>query len=182
MILSHVVAVGQKNLVIGNKNTLPWGNIPGDRKYFRNLTTNHPIIMGRKTFNSLNDTPLPRRHNIVISRAVSAFKMALFHENVTFTSSIKEAISFCKENFPDEPEVFIIGGSEIYKESMPLISKIYLTLIHHDFEGDTFYPEIPKKFKEISREDKFDSCPTGGKHAYYYSFIVLQNSNFSIEF
>lgn len=169
MILSHVVAMS-KNRVIGNNNSIPW-NIPEDRKYFRNLTLNHSIIMGRKTFNSLNNKPLPKRHNVVVSRTLHSFSSV---DGIPFCESIKKAISICKEKSPEEKEAFIIGGAEIYKESMPLISKIYLTLIHHNFEGDTFYPEIPQEFKEISRIDKFDS--------YYYSFIIYENSNFSIEF
>lgn len=173
MILSHVVAMA-KNGVIGKNNTIPW-NLPEDRKYFRNLTLNHPIIMGRKTFESLK-TPLPKRTNIVISRTLKTI------EGCQVFSSLKDAINYCKQRFPNEKEVFIIGGSEIYKESMPLISKIYLTEIHQNFDGNAFYPEMPKEFDRIKREDRFDSNPTKGTTALHYSFMIYENQLFTVNF
>jgi len=166
MILSHVVATS-KNNVIGSNNKIPW-DLPEDRKYFRNLTLNHPIILGRKTYESIGK-PLPKRPNIVISRTLKQI------EGCKVCSSLKEAIDYCSQQYPTENEIFIVGGAEIYKESMPLISKIYLTLINQNFEGDTLYPEIPSEFQEISRIEKFDS-------GLYYSFLVFKNENFTINF
>ena len=132
-ICSHIVAVSQNN-VIGIKNKLPW-NIPEDLKFFRNKTKGRTVIMGRKTFESLG-SPLPQRLNIVISRSQ-------IFEGVIMANDIDEAIKKAqKEKNPHE--FFIIGGGEIYKQSLDKVQKIYLTRIYKKYEGDAFYPEVPE--------------------------------------
>ena len=129
----HIVAAASNN-VIGIQNKLPW-NIPEDLKFFKNKTKACTVIMGRKTFESLG-FPLPQRKNIVISRSQT-------FEGVIMAFNIEEAIKKAqKEKNPDE--IFIIGGAEIYKQSLNKVQKIYLTRIHKNYEGDTFYPEVPK--------------------------------------
>jgi len=130
---SHIVAVSQNN-VIGVQNKLPW-NIPEDLKFFRNKTRGRTVIMGRKTFESLG-SPLPQRLNIVISRSQ-------IFEGVIMAVNMDEAIGKAqKEKNPHE--IFIIGGGEIYKQSLSKVQKIYLTRIYRNYKGDVFYPEVPE--------------------------------------
>lgn len=132
-ICSHIVAASTNN-VIGVRNKLPW-NIPEDLKFFKDKTQGHTVIMGRKTFESLGK-PLPQRINIVVSRSQN-------FDGVVMVSTVDEAIIRAqKEKGPDE--IFIIGGGEIYRQSLNKVQKIYLTRIHKDYEGDAFYPEVPK--------------------------------------
>ncbi|RZL54772.1 MAG: dihydrofolate reductase, partial [Pedobacter sp.] len=113
--VSIVVAVSENN-AIGKDNQLLW-HLPADLKHFKEITTGHPIIMGRKTYDSIG-RPLPNRRNIVITRTTN-----LSIENVEVVNTLEEAISLCK----DEKEIFIIGGAEIYKHALPLTNRIYLT-------------------------------------------------------
>lgn len=160
MKLSLIVAVA-KNHVIGNKNQLIW-HLPNDLKQFRRLTTGHCIIMGRKTFESIGK-PLPNRTSVIISRNPD-FKI----EGCITVDSLENAISEAKKI--ENEEAFIIGGAEIYRLSLPLVDKIYLTEVHHSFEGDTTFPEIDKSiWQEIHRED----FETDEKHQYPYSFVEL---------
>ena len=135
----HVVAMAQ-NKVIGKNNKLPW-HFSADLKFFKNLTIGHTVIMGRKTFDSIGK-PLPNRENIVISRLPQKDK-----PGVEFAIAIDEALGRAQNE-----KIFIIGGAQIFKETLNLINGIYLTLIHQDFEGDAYYPGIPAGFREVSRE------------------------------
>jgi dihydrofolate reductase len=160
MKLSLIVAVAQNN-VIGHNNQLIW-HLPNDLKQFKRLTTGHCIIMGRKTFDSIGK-PLPNRTSIIISRNPD-FQI----DNCLTVSSLNEAIKKAKEL--GETEAFIIGGAEIYRLSLSLVDKIYLTEVHHTFEGDTFFPEIDKNsWQETHRED----FETDEKHLYKYSFVEM---------
>jgi len=142
-ICAHIVAASQNN-VIGMQNKLPW-NIPEDLKFFRDKTRDRTVIMGRKTFESLG-APLPRRLNIVISRSQ-------IFEEVIMASTIDEAIEKARKE-KNAHEFFIIGGGEIYKQSLNKIQKIYLTRIYRNYEGDSFYPEVPKdQFRLIEQLD-----------------------------
>lgn len=132
-ICSHIVAVSQNN-VIGMQNKLPW-NIPEDLKFFKGKTRDRTVIMGRKTFESLG-SPLPQRLNIVISRSQ-------IFAGVIMAETIEEAIKKAQRE-KNPHEIFIIGGGEIYKQSLDKIQKIYLTRIYKDYVGDAFYPEVPK--------------------------------------
>lgn len=147
MILSLISAMS-KNRVIGLNNSLPW-DIPEDLKYFKDQTKGKIMIMGRKTFDSLPGL-LPKRFHVVISRTEKSTDNNL----VKFVKTLEEAIDYSEfllknQNWPEE--VFIIGGGEIYKQSLSVANKIYLTEIENEYKGDTFFPEFDKEiFKKIS--------------------------------
>ena len=139
--ISIIVAIAE-NYVIGDKNALLW-NIKEDMRRFRTTTTGHPVIMGRKTFESIG-RPLPKRTNVVITRGDATF------EGCEMAHSLEEAIAM----FPADEEVFIIGGAQIYKQALPLVDKLYLTIVHRDYEGDTSFPSIDfSQWREVARED-----------------------------
>lgn len=129
-----VVAVGQNN-EIGYQNQLLW-HLPKDLKHFKELTTGHPIIMGRKTYESIGK-PLPNRTNIVVSR-----QNDWFQEGILIVGTIKEAVKFAKKI---DEEVYIIGGGSIYEQTLELADKIELTLVEGSFEADTFFPKLDEK-------------------------------------
>lgn len=128
--ISIIVAVANDG-VIGGGNQLLW-HISEDLRRFKAITSNHPVIMGRKTFESLG-RPLPNRINVVISRNAS-----LIIEGCTVVGSLEQAVAM----FPPREEVFIIGGGEIYRAAMPLADKLYITFVEHSYEGDTYFPDI----------------------------------------
>ena len=142
----HVVAVS-KNGVIGKNGQLPW-SFPADLKFFKNLTTGHTVIMGRRTFDSIGK-PLPNRENIVISRHPRPETAG-----VKFAEGVDQAL-----RRPQKGKIFIIGGASIYRETAHLIDGIYLTRIDRDYEGDTFYSGVPDGFSEVSREKLQDNPP-----------------------
>lgn len=138
---SIIVAVAQ-NGVIGGGNQLLW-HISEDLQRFKRITSGHPVIMGRKTFESLG-RPLPNRHNVVITR-----QKDYAPEGVTVVGSLEEALAL----FPPDEEVFITGGGEIYRQAMPAADKLYITIVHRAYEGDTHFPEIdPGLWRETFRE------------------------------
>lgn len=144
MILSHIVAVSENN-AIGVKNGLPW-DIPEDLKFFKEKTLNSVIIMGRKTFESIG-RPLPKRINIVISKTAA---QSDFPEGVQLVSSIEEGVTLAKKlgDQNNLKEIFIVGGGEIYKQSLSFVDKVYLTRIHTTVEADAFYPVLtPEEFE-----------------------------------
>jgi dihydrofolate reductase len=149
MILSQVAAMA-RNRVIGKNNKLPW-NLPEDMKFFREKTKGHILILGRKTFDSLGK-PLPGRMHIVISR------QALTSENplVIYVTNLQQGFEEIKRisaSWPDE--VMIIGGSEIYRQTLPLIDRIYLTVIDQDFDGDAHFPEFSEKEFSLLEQRNF---------------------------
>jgi dihydrofolate reductase len=149
MIFSHVVACSE-NQAIGKNGQIPW-HLSSDLKYFKRITMGHTMIMGRKTFVSIGK-PLPGRFSIVVSRA--SFK-EFDGEHSAGVPTIEEALQKA-EILSDKwgHECFIVGGGEIYKQTLDKTDKIYLTKIHKQVEGDTFYPEIDlTKFAEVSKED-----------------------------
>ncbi|GGE59152.1 dihydrofolate reductase [Priestia taiwanensis] len=147
-----------ENRLIGKDNDLPW-RLPAELAYFKRTTMGQPIIMGRKTYESIG-RPLPGRENIVVTRN-SDFTA----EGVTVVHSLHEALEQTKET-----EAFVIGGAQIYKEALPLASRLYVTHIHHAFEGDTYFPEIPKEWKVISSEKGLND----EKNPYDYDFVVYE--------
>lgn len=155
MILSHIVAAA-KNGVIGTQNSLPW-ELPEDMKFFREKTKGHIMIMGRKTYDSFGGKPLPQRFHIVITRheTQSAFP------NVVYVKSIPEALEKARTVLKQYPEeVFIIGGGEIYSQTMNIVDRIYLTRIDKDFDGDAIYPMIPQSdFSLEEKKDRQDPIP-----------------------
>ncbi|MES3019437.1 MAG: dihydrofolate reductase [Bacteroidota bacterium] len=130
MKISLIVATDEQN-GIGKNNQLPW-HLPADLKHFKTLTTGHPIIMGRKTFESIGKA-LPNRRNIVISR-----QSGYTAEGADVVSSLRDAFDLCE----DESEAFVIGGAQIFEQSLSQADILYLTVIHHHFEADTFFPKI----------------------------------------
>ena len=156
MTLSLIVAVDENN-GIGKDNKLPW-HLPADLKHFKALTTGHPIIMGRKTFESIGKA-LPNRRNIVISRQTDYFA-----EGISVVSSLDEAFRICQT----DDESFVIGGAEIFTYALPLANILYLTVIHHEFNADTFFPEINK---ENWIEAENTNHEPDEKNIYAYTFI-----------
>ena len=141
MIVSAIVAATE-NWVIGRNNDIPW-YLSNDLKYFKKTTLNHHIIMGRNTYASIG-RPLPKRTNIVLTRN-------LFYviQNCLMAHSIQEALELAYDN--GEKEAFIIGGGKIYQDSFDLLDRIYLTVVHTELEGDTFFPKLDSTdWKEVS--------------------------------
>lgn len=164
MILSVIVAMAH-NRVIGLNNQMPW-HLPADLAWFKKNTLNKPVIMGRKTFESIG-RPLPNRHNIVISRRIESIDNKI--SNVSWVKSIDEAISLAQEQQPDE--VFIIGGGNIYQQILPLIDFLYLTHIDAELQGDTYFPDyLPEQWQVIYQQDH----QADEKNSYPYQFKILQ--------
>ena len=158
MIISLVVAASENN-AIGKNNALLW-TLPNDMKFFKNITWGMPVIMGRKTFDSVGK-PLPNRRNIVVTR------QDIKIQGCEVVKSIDEAIALCE----GEDEVFIGGGAEIYRQAMDKTDRIYLTIVHKMFDADTFFPEIDfKKWVETEHEDH----QPDEKNKLAYSFITLE--------
>ena len=157
MIVSLIVAVAE-NRVIGKDNDLIW-DFPKDMRFFKEKTSGHHVIMGRKNFESIPTKyrPLPNRTNIIVTRQQN------YHaDNTIVVNSIEEGLKIASENNDNEP--FIIGGGEIYEIALKkdLVDKIYLTKIHKEFIGDTFFPVLDEKWKESNRidneSDKHHEC------------------------
>jgi dihydrofolate reductase len=157
--LSHIVAASENN-IIGANNELPW-KLPNDFKYFKNKTWGMPAIMGRNTFESLKKD-LPGRINIVVTK-----KKDWHPDNVFVVHDIDEAIEKAKES--DAKEIFIIGGGEIFKQTMEKINRIYLTRVHTIVEGDTSYPELDTSQWTLINAESF---PADEKNNYPYTFEV----------
>tara|TARA_B100001996_G_scaffold14194_1_gene11824 strand:+ start:619 stop:1125 length:507 start_codon:yes stop_codon:yes gene_type:complete len=148
MMISLIAAVA-KNGVIGNEGDLPW-NLPSDLKKFKEITDNKPIIMGRKTWDSIG-RPLPNRDNIIISRNIN-----LEIEGGIICLSPDKAISIAKIKANERgcEEIMVIGGGYIYQEFMGIADKLYITEVDLEIEGDAYFPKIDTElFKEISREE-----------------------------
>lgn len=161
--ISIIVAVAS-NHAIGKDNQLLW-HIPDDLKRFKALTTGHTIVMGKRTFESLPIRPLPNRRSIVITdipgETIHGCEMAY---------SIDEAISLME----DGAENFIIGGGMVYRQFMPLAHRLYLTIVHKDFEADTFYPEIDySEWTEASKE----TIDATGRLGFSYSYIIYNRKS-----
>lgn len=161
MKISIIVAVDE-NWVIGKRGGLPW-RLPADLKHFKTLTVGHTVIMGRRTYDSIG-RPLPDRINIVLSASKN-----LSIPGCIMAKSIKEAIDFS----PEDREVFIIGGAEIYNQFLPFVQRVYLTRIHYKFDGDIFFPKLDlSEWREIQRED----FKSDDKNLYDYSFVILEKT------
>lgn len=159
MTLSLIVAVAD-NGVIGQHNGLPW-RLPGDLQRFKALTLGKPMIMGRKTFDSIGK-PLPGRASIVITRQAN-----LELPGCTVVDSVPAALVAAGA----APEIMVIGGADIYRQSLPQAQRIYLTRVHATVEGDAVFPALNlTDWREVARED----YPADDRHVYAYSFIVLE--------
>lgn len=150
--VAAVVAIG-RNRELGKGNRLLW-RIPSDVQRFRDLTRGHPLIMGRKTFESIlsyRGTPLPDRTNIVITRD-RAYDVSQYGDEVVVAHSLEEALDIAKDK-PGSEEIHIGGGAALYQEAMPHITKLYLTLIDGSKEADTFFPPYEQDFtKKVFEE------------------------------
>ena len=162
MIISLIVAMDE-NKVIGYKNKLPW-SLPSELKYFRETTKGKPVIMGRKTYESIG-RPMPERLNIIVTRDTS-YKA----DNCIVVNSKEDAVNAAKGN----NEIMVIGGAEIYRLFLPIANRLYLTKVHGLFEGDTHFPEfnenewveVREKFVEKDNENK-----------YSYTIIVFERKS-----
>ncbi|MBI3576081.1 MAG: type 3 dihydrofolate reductase [Gammaproteobacteria bacterium] len=155
-----IIAALAENRVIGVNNTLPW-RLPNDLKHFRRLTTGHAIILGRKNYESIGK-PLPERTNIVITRNRD-FRAT----GCLVAHSLDEALTLAG----NDPEIFVIGGAEIYRAALARTNRLYLTRVHATIAGDTHFPEFDEtEWREISRERH----ERDERHAYDYSFVVLE--------
>jgi dihydrofolate reductase len=181
--VSSIVAMAQ-NRVIGKDNTLIW-HIPADLKHFKKTTMGKPIIMGRKSYESIGK-PLPGRANIVVSRSFKTLSVEgtshfsamesvapdLYKqtdEGPFLYTTIDEAIAAAKQTAQKQnlDEIFITGGGEIYKQTLPITERLYLTLIHKDYEGDTFFPAFDWNEWNITSEEKHEGDPA-------FTFFTLE--------
>ncbi len=156
MIISLIAAMDE-NQLIGSNNNLHW-HLPADMKFFKETTSGHHVLTGRKNYESIPEKfrPLKDRVNLIVSRS------KLNYPGAQVFSTIADAIDFAHQS--GEKELFIIGGCEIFKQTLSLADRIYITLIHHVFEGDVFFPEIDwrnwniqsKIFHQADEKNKFD--------------------------
>ena len=164
MIISLIAAVAENN-VIGKDNNLPW-HLPTDMKYFRDTTMGHCVIMGRKNYDSipLKYRPLDGRTNIVVTR-----QKDFIAKDCIVVNSMERALEVAKEK--NESEVFVIGGADIYKQTIDIADKVYYTKIHHTFDGDAFFPIVDERtWKLVSKKD----VAADEKNKFSFSFCVYQ--------
>lgn len=157
--VSAIVAAADSN-AIGKDNRLLW-HLPNDLQFFKRTTLGHPIIMGRKTYESVGK-PLPNRRNIIITRQPDYAV-----EGAEVVHSLQEALALCIGN----AEVFIVGGAEIYKQALPILGRIYITRVHTELTGDTFFPDFDEREWVLISEE--NHAPDE-RHAYAYTFMVYE--------
>lgn len=158
-----LIAAMAENRVIGVNNALPW-RLPADLRHFRQLTTGHHVIMGRRNYESIGK-PLPERTNIVITRNPA------YHAP---GCRVKHSLADALRDSGDDPEVFVIGGAEIYRQAIEHADRIYLTLVHADIRGDTFFPEFDmREWRETSRTRH----EADEKNPHAYSFMTYDRRN-----
>lgn len=156
--ISLIVAVAQ-NGVIGDRNALLW-HIAEDLRNFRRITSGHPVVMGRKTYESLG-RPLPNRTNVVVTR------QTLELPGCTVVHSLEEALRL----FPAEEECFVIGGAQIYAQALPLADRFYLTRVEHPYEGDTRFPDwSPDQWRLVASE----AFPCGADYPHPFRFETYE--------
>ena len=160
-LVSILVATDERG-AIGRDGGLPW-HLPNDPKRFKSLTMGKPIVMGRKTWDSIG-RPLPGRLNVVITRQ-AGYAAA----GVTIVPSLEAALAAAGQ----AEEICVIGGAEIYQQALPMTERIHLTRIHATVPADTFFPALESKdWREVGREDH----PADEKHAYAYSFLEVRRA------
>ncbi len=155
-----LIAAQAENRVIGLDNEMPW-HLPEDLQYFKQVTLGKPVIMGRKTFESIG-RPLPGRTNIVVTR-----QPEWRAEGVVAASGLEQALCLAERESPDE--LMVIGGAQIYAEALPLAKRIYLTQIHKKVEGDAWFPELSDQWELVSRRDGHSDKQDLG-----YSFLTFE--------
>ncbi|HUX85161.1 MAG TPA: dihydrofolate reductase [Chitinophagaceae bacterium] len=159
------IAAASSNDVIGLGNRLPW-KLPADLRYFKNVTWGMPVIMGRKTYESV-DCPLPGRINIVVTS-----NREWKRDQVQVAPNVEAAIRLARE--ARTREIFIAGGAAIFREAFDLLDRIYLTRINARLEGDAFFPPIPESEWALKKDDPF---PADDKNPYDYSFQVWERKS-----
>ena len=166
MTLALVVAMTQ-NRVIGRANTMPW-HLPSELQFFKQITLGKPIIMGRKTHQSIGRV-LPGRQNIVVSRNAD-LQLA---PGCILVASLEDALRTARLAAGSTGEIMLIGGAELYRQGLPLADRIYLTRVEAEIEGDTFFPELPAaQWHEVWRE----SFPADERHAYPHTRCLLERT------
>ncbi|RTQ48185.1 dihydrofolate reductase [Hymenobacter gummosus] len=159
--MTSIVVARADNGVIGRDNQLPW-HLPADLRHFKQLTSGHPVVMGRRTYESIG-RPLPGRRNIVVTRQLD-WQAA----GVETAASVLGALELARQS---DEEVFVIGGAEIYREALPAVDVVYLTEVHAAPTGDAVLPEFgADTWREVSRERH----EPDDKHAHAFSFVTLQ--------
>ncbi len=158
--ISFVVAMDENNVIGANKD-LPWPYLPKDMKFFKDTTMNGTMFMGRKTYEAIG-RPLPNRKSVVLTRGEDTFPEEV--EVVSDFSYVKEY----EDKHPDE-ELYVIGGGVVFKETMPIADRLYVTYIHGSFEGDTYFPEINEDEWELTSESFVEADED---HAYSMTFAV----------
>lgn len=159
--ISLIVAMS-KNRVIGKNNTLPW-RMPLEMKHFRDTTMGHHLIIGRRTFESMGSNPIPGRITIVVSNSLSTNTC-----NCTVANTLDEALLIASKS--TDNEIFIGGGSKIFEESFHKADRMYLTIIHADIEGDTFFPEFDQNLWTITSTRYYKA---DYKHAYDWEIKIF---------
>ncbi|WEJ62041.1 type 3 dihydrofolate reductase [Thiomicrorhabdus lithotrophica] len=158
-----MIAAMAKNRVIGLDNDMPW-HLPDDLRFFKATTTGKPVVMGRKTFESIGSKPLPNRPNYVISRQADFVAIG-----ATVFSSVDEAL----QELSEHEEVIIMGGGQLYNMMLPKADKLYLTQINADINGDTFFPDWTKvAWNELSRVHH----QKDENHAFEFDFVTLERA------
>lgn len=152
-----LIVAHDRNRVIGYENDMPW-HLPGDLKYFKEMTMGKPVIMGRKTFESIG-RPLPGRRNVVISRNAQYAA-----EGIEIVSSLEAAL----ELVADVPEIMVIGGQQIFTQALPLADRLYITLIDHEFDGDTYFPAY-EGWQLVSERE-----PVEAPEGYTFKYCVFE--------
>jgi dihydrofolate reductase len=157
-----IVAAVAENYAIGKADTLPW-RLPADMKHFKNLTSGHAVVMGKRTFYSLPNGPLPNRKNIVLTSILSEGIVEGYYE----ADSLEDAVYLCEK----EEEVFIIGGATVYKQCIDKVDTMYITWVHAEFAADTFFPEVDfSQWNEVSRERH----ESDDQNSYSFTFSVYE--------
>lgn len=157
-----LIVAHDKNRVIGYENQMPW-HLPEELQYFKKMTMGKPIVMGRKTFESIGK-PLPGRRNIVISRNED-YKV----DGVEVVNSLEKGLQLVK----DVEEVMVIGGEQIFKLALPMADRLYITLINHEFKGDTFFPFYDEKdWKLTSESEAYET-----KEGYTYTYKIFDRNS-----
>lgn len=150
----NIIVAADENNTIGKDNDLIW-HLPDDLKFFKQKTSGHPIIMGRKTYESVG-RPLPNRTNIIITRDKDYAV-----DGCVVVNSLDEAFSVANDD-----EIFVVGGAEIYKQALPVTDRVYLTRVHHTFDGDRFFPELGDEWQEVESV----LHPIDEKHVHPFTF------------
>lgn len=158
-----IIAAMAENRAIGINNSLPW-HLPADLRHFRQLTIGHHVIMGRRNYESIGK-PLPDRHNIVVTR------------NPEYRApgcQVKNSLEKALRDIQNDPEIFIIGGAEIYRQALSVADRIYLTLVHAEINGDIYFPEFDMRdWKETIRTRH----EADERNSYPYSFVTYDRKN-----